>query len=82
MSGFAKFLRLCAGRVGQILNLQSLATDAGISQPTAKNWLSLLAASYIVFDDVKLGLKGGYGNTTLVVGVKFISILLFVTNHN
>ena len=49
LSGFAKFLRLCAGRVGQILNLQSLATDAGISQPTAKNWLSLLAASYIVF---------------------------------
>jgi predicted AAA+ superfamily ATPase len=49
LNAFTRFLKLCAGRTGQILNLQSLALDAGISQPTAKNWLSLLEASYIVF---------------------------------
>lgn len=46
---FQKFIQLCAGRCGQILNLNSLANDVGISQPTAKEWLSLLEASYIVF---------------------------------
>ncbi|MDD4818257.1 MAG: ATP-binding protein [Victivallaceae bacterium] len=46
---FEKFLRLAAGRTGQILNMDSLATDAGISPVTAKRWLSLLIASYVVF---------------------------------
>jgi uncharacterized protein len=46
---FQTFLRLCAGRTGQILNLASLASDCGISQPTARSWLSVLEASYIVF---------------------------------
>jgi predicted AAA+ superfamily ATPase len=46
---FQTFLRLCAGRTGQILNLSSLANDCGISQPTARSWLSVLEASYIVF---------------------------------
>jgi predicted AAA+ superfamily ATPase len=46
---FAKFVRLCAGRVGQLLNLQSLGNDVGVSHTTARNWLSLLEASYIVF---------------------------------
>jgi predicted AAA+ superfamily ATPase len=46
---FQTFLRLCAGRTGQILNLSSLANDCGISQPTARAWLSVLEASYIVF---------------------------------
>ncbi len=46
---FEKFLRLAAGRTGQILNIDSLATDAGISPVTAKRWLSLLIASYVVF---------------------------------
>jgi predicted AAA+ superfamily ATPase len=46
---FQTFLRLCAGRTGQILNLSSLASDCGISQPTARSWLSVLEASYIVF---------------------------------
>lgn len=45
---FQTFLRLCAGRTGQILNLASLASDCGISQPTARAWLSVLEASYIV----------------------------------
>lgn len=46
---FQTFLRLCAGRTGQLLNLSSLANDCGISQPTARKWLSVLEASYIVF---------------------------------
>lgn len=46
---FQTFLKLCAGRTGQILNMVSLANDCGIAQATAKNWLSLLKASYIVF---------------------------------
>lgn len=46
---FEKFVRLCAGRTGQLLNLQSLASDTGISHTTARAWLSALEASYIVF---------------------------------
>jgi uncharacterized protein len=46
---FQTFLRLCAGRTGQILNLSSLANDCGVSQPTARAWLSVLEASYVVF---------------------------------
>ena len=45
---FATFLRLCAGRTAQILNLSDLAADAGISVNTAKSWLSVLEAAYIV----------------------------------
>lgn len=46
---FEKFVRLCAGRVGQLLNLHSLGNDVGISHTTARSWLTLLEASYIVF---------------------------------
>lgn len=49
LSLFEKFIRLCAGRVGQLLNLQSLANDVGISHTTARGWLTILEASYIVF---------------------------------
>lgn len=49
LNAFALFLQLCAGRIGQILNIQSLATDAGVSPNTAKAWLSVLEASYIVY---------------------------------
>ena len=49
LNSFSNFLRLCAGRAGQIVNLNSLATDAGISPNTAKSWLSILEASYIIF---------------------------------
>lgn len=48
LSLFQRFMGLCAGRVGQLLNLSSLANDSGISHTTARNWLSLLEASYIV----------------------------------
>lgn len=46
---FQRFVRLCAGRTGQILNLSSLATECGITHNTAKAWISVLEASYIVF---------------------------------
>ena len=46
---FQRFVELCAGRTGQLLNLSALAADAGISQPTAKAWLSVLETSFIVF---------------------------------
>ncbi len=46
---FHRFLELCAGRTAQLLNLSSLAKDCGISQPTAKSWLSVLEASFITF---------------------------------
>ena len=45
---FRRFVRLAAGRVGQVLNLHSLAADVGVSDHTARAWLSLLEASYIV----------------------------------
>ena len=46
---FYRFIQLCAGRCGQILNLSSLASDAGISHTTAKNWISVLQASFILY---------------------------------
>jgi len=46
---FEKFVKLCAGRTGQLLNLQSLGNDAGVSHTTARSWLNLLEASYVVF---------------------------------
>ncbi len=49
LNAFDRFIRLCAGRVGQLLNMDSLASDAGITQPTAKSWLSVLQTSYICF---------------------------------
>ncbi len=49
LNTFARFLGLCAGRIGQVLNLSSLANDTGITVNTAKSWLSLLEASFIIF---------------------------------
>ena len=46
---FQNFLALCATRAGQLLNLNALANGCGISQPTAKAWLSALENSYVVF---------------------------------
>lgn len=46
---FRNFVRLCAGRISQPLNYQSLASDAGISPPTAKAWMGVLEASHICF---------------------------------
>ncbi len=49
LSMFQKFMRLCAGRIGQILNVVSLSNDLGVSTQTVKEWLSILEQSYIVF---------------------------------
>ena len=49
LSVFQDFVALCAGRIGQLVNLTSLGDDAGISYNTVKAWLSLLEASYIIF---------------------------------
>jgi len=46
---FIRFLKLCAGRIGQLVNFTSLANDCGISGNTAKSWISVLEASYIIF---------------------------------
>lgn len=46
---FQRFLRLCAGRSGQLLNLSALAGEAGISHSTARAWLSVLESSDLVF---------------------------------
>ncbi len=46
---FQHFIRLCAGRIGQLLNVSSLANDCGVSVNTANGWLSLLEASYLIF---------------------------------
>lgn len=49
LSSFQRFVRLCAGRIGQVVNLSSLGADAGVTHTTAREWLTLLEASYIVF---------------------------------
>ncbi len=49
LSTFQRFLELCAGRTAQLLNLSNLADDCGVSQPTAKAWLSVLEATFIAF---------------------------------
>ncbi len=46
---FQRFIQLCAGRIGGLLNVSRLANDTGVSHTTAGNWLSLLEASYIIF---------------------------------
>ena len=49
LSLFQKFLKICAGRIGQILNLTSIGNDLGVSHSTIREWLSVLEASYIVY---------------------------------
>ena len=49
LSAFQRFLRVCAGRVGQLLDLSSLGNDLGINYKTVRAWISVLEASYIAF---------------------------------
>ena len=49
LSRFIRFIKLCAGRIGQLLNLSSLAVECGVSVPTITSWLSVLEASYICY---------------------------------
>lgn len=48
LSQFEKFMKLCAGRVGQVINYQNLSNELGISGHTVKHWLSILEASFII----------------------------------
>jgi uncharacterized protein len=48
LESFGRFVRLCAGRNGQLLNLTSLGNDCGITHTTAARWLSILEASFLV----------------------------------
>ena len=48
LSQFQRFLRLCAGRSGQLLNLSSLGDDAGLTHNTIREWISVLEASFVV----------------------------------
>jgi len=49
LSLFQRFLKMCAARSGQLLNLSALASDCGISHVTAREWMTVLEASYIVY---------------------------------
>lgn len=49
LATFQRFVQLCAGRIGQLLNVTSLAADTGITRITAESWLSVLQASHLVF---------------------------------
>jgi hypothetical protein len=48
LGAFQRFLKLTAARTGQLLNMQSLASDAGVSDKTAKHWLSILETCYLI----------------------------------
>ncbi len=49
LTKFHNFLKFCAGRIGQVVNFSALAADCGISHTTARSWLTLLEASYVIF---------------------------------
>lgn len=49
LATFQRFVQLCAGRIGQLLNITSLAADTGITRVTAESWLSVLQASHLMF---------------------------------
>ena len=49
LSLFQNFVKLCAGRIGQLLNLNNISNDLGVSHTTAREWMAILEASYIVF---------------------------------
>lgn len=46
---YQKFMQLCAGRVGQLLNINDIATNCGVHRSTIENWISILEASYVIF---------------------------------
>ncbi|HEX6865084.1 MAG TPA: ATP-binding protein [Thermoanaerobaculia bacterium] len=48
LEAFSRFVALCAGRSGHLLNSSALAAEAGVTHPTARSWISVLQASYIV----------------------------------
>jgi uncharacterized protein len=49
LSLFQRFIKMCAARVGQLVNMSNLATECGVSHNTVRSWLSVLEAGYIIF---------------------------------
>lgn len=49
LTTFQKFLQLCAGRIGQLLDLTSIGNDCGVTAHTVRSWLSILEATYVIF---------------------------------
>jgi uncharacterized protein len=49
LTQFQRFMRLCAGRVGQMVNISQLGAELGLDQRTVRAWLSVLEASFIVY---------------------------------
>lgn len=49
LSLFQRFIKLCASRVGQLINTNAISNALGVSNPTVESWLSILEASFIVF---------------------------------
>lgn len=49
LSHFQRFVKMCAGRVGQLINLTNMSNDLGLSHTTVREWMSILEASYIIF---------------------------------
>jgi len=49
MGAFERFLKICAGQVGQLVNFSKLGNDVGVDQKTVKSWISIMEASYIIF---------------------------------
>lgn len=49
LRAFQTFIRLCAGRIGQEFNASAVSNEVGVSVPTIQHWLSILAASYVVY---------------------------------
>ena len=49
LSGFQRFIKMCAAHTGQLVNFSALANDCGITHNTARAWISILEASYIVY---------------------------------
>jgi predicted AAA+ superfamily ATPase len=48
LSQFQRFIRICAGRIGQLLNLEGIGNEVGVSSHTIKEWISILEASFII----------------------------------
>ncbi len=49
LNAFERFLRLCAGRTGQLLNMNSLAIETGVDNKTISSWIGILESSFIIF---------------------------------
>jgi predicted AAA+ superfamily ATPase len=49
LAQFERFIRICAGRIGQVLNMEEIGGEIGIASNTVKEWISILEASFIVF---------------------------------